>query len=133
MPPVPRALYAAAVGSGFSYANLAVALPLYALATGRSAAFAAQLLAAQTLAIAGGALIAGRLLRRTSAWRALAGGLAVMGAAQGSLLAVSAAAAVMPGAIVHGLGMGVFWVATQSLLARQSGRDGSERAFANQY
>src|SRR5581483_10981097 len=38
-----------------------------------------------------------------------------------------------PGAVVHGLGMGVFWVATQALLARRSGSDGSERAFTNQY
>jgi MFS family permease len=133
MPPVPRTLYAAALGSGFSYANLAVALPLYAIATGRSPGFAAQLLAAQTLAIAGGALVGGRLLDRRSAWGALAVGLTAMGLAQGSLLAVSAAAALMPGAIVHGLGMGVFWVATQALLARRSGLDGSERAFTNQY
>jgi MFS family permease len=131
--PVPRPLHAAALGSGFSYANLAVALPLYAIASGRSAGFAAQLLAAQTLAIAGGALVAGPVLRRIGAWRALGLGLAVMGLGQGSLLAVSAAAALLPGAVVHGLGMGVFWVATQALLSRRSGLGGSARAFANQY
>ncbi len=130
---VPLSLYLAAVGSGFSYANLAVALPLYVLASGGSPDFAAQLLGLQTCSIALGSLAAGPLLARLSCWRALAGGLVLMSLGQAALFVVPAGVALAPGAAVHGIGLGVFWVSTQALLATRSGSRGSERAFVNQY
>jgi len=130
---VPRLLYVAALGSGFSYSNLALALPLYALATGRSATFAAQLLAIQTCSIALGSLAAGPLLARAGAWRALAVGLGLMACGQATLFVSPALATLVAGAAVHGTGVGLFWVGTQTLLAGRSGRSGSERAFVNQY
>src|SRR5262249_50701621 len=99
---------------------------------GHSPSFAAGLLAVQTCAIALGALAAG-VMGALAARLALAGGLAVMAVGQAGLLLAPAGAALAAGAVVHGLGMGLFWVATQSLLASRSGTSGSERAFVRQY
>jgi MFS family permease len=128
----PRAFYVAAVGSGFSFANLAVALPLYALATGHSASLAGGLLGVQTCGIAAGALAAGALGGPARRY-ALSVGLAVMALGQAGLLVAPAGAALMAGAVVHGAGMGLFWVGTQALLAARAGEHGSQRVFVRQY
>ena len=133
MTPVSRKVYGAAVGTGVAYANLAVALPLYVLAAGHSPAFAGGILAAQAGSIAIGALAAGPISLRFGAWNTLAAGLLVIAVGASALLAARPDATLVPGALLHGVGMGLFWVGTQALLASRSGRGGSERAFVVQY
>jgi MFS family permease len=121
------------VGSGFSYANLAIALPLYTLATGHSASFSADLLALQTCSIALGSLVSGRVLPRIGVWRTLTAGLLLMAVGQCALFVAPPAGGLPVGAAVHGIGMGLFWVATQSMLGSRAGSGASQQAFVAQY
>lgn len=124
------ALALSALGAGTSYANLAVALPLLALAAGGSPSLAGGLIATQTIAFSLGALLAIRLVRPETA---VAVGLAAL-AAGGLVLAASGSdAGLAGGALVHGSGMGLFWVGVQAALGRRSGDGDSQRAFVWQY
>lgn len=130
MTPPRRAIAAAALGAGVSYANLAVALPLLVLATGGSATLAGGLIAVNTLAFSLGALLA--LALRRSETLVLAGLASI--AAGDVLLSLSPATAMLAaGALLQGTGMGLFWVGTQASLGKRSGSAGSERAFVRQY
>jgi hypothetical protein len=130
---LPRTLYAAAIGTGFVYANVAVGLPLYVLAGGHSPSLAGGLLAAETCAFAIGAVAAGPVMARAGTWRPIPLGLAIVALGQVGLLAAGADATLAPGAVLIGGGMGLFWVGTQTELGRRSGQEGSERGFVLQY
>jgi MFS family permease len=125
-----RALVASAVGAGISYSNFAVALPLLVLAEGGSAFLAGALIGVETVAFSLGAL-ASLALRRTQSGVAV--GLAAMTAGDALFIASPGHAALATGALVHGVGMGLFWVGVQAALGRRSGASGSERAFVLQY
>lgn len=130
MTPIRRALVVSALGAGISYANLAVALPLIVLAEGRTAFVAGVLIGLNTIAFAFGALLA-LPLRRAESGVAL--GLATIAAGDLVLLVSSANGWLAAGALVHGTGMGLFWVGVQAALGRRSGNAGSQRAFVGQY
>ena len=125
-----RALVASALGAGISYANLAVALPLLVLAEHGSAFFAGSLLGVNTVAFSLGALAA-LFLRRAESGVAV--GLAAIAAGDLLLLTSPVRGALVAGALVHGIGMGLFWVGVQASLGRRSGTTGSHRAFVLQY
>jgi MFS family permease len=125
-----RALVASALGAGISYSNLAVALPLLVLAEHGSALFAGALLAANTVAFSLGALLALGLRRGESG---IVTGLATIAAGDLLLIAAPTRGALVAGALVHGAGMGLFWVGVQASLGRRSGETGSQRAFVLQY
>lgn len=133
MPHLSRSFYAAAVGTGAAYANFAVALPLYALASGRSSSFASGLLALGTICFALGALAASPLSARAGARNVLAAGLGTIACGHLVLLFVGAAPGLAAGAVVDGVGMGLFWVGSQTTLGRRSGADGSETGFVAHY
>src|SRR3954468_22380217 len=125
-----RALVASALGAGISYSNLAVALPLLVLAEHGSALLAGALLAANTVAFSLGALLALALRRGESG---VAAGLACIAAGDLLLIAAPPRGALVVGALVHGCGMGLFWVGVQASLGRRSGETGSQRGFVLQY
>ncbi|MDX6468658.1 MAG: hypothetical protein QOF75_461 [Gaiellaceae bacterium] len=130
MTPARRALLASALGAGISYSNLAVALPLLVLAEHGSSFLVGTLLAAETIAFSLGALLAIGLRRSEGG---VAAGLSAI--ALGDLLLVAAPVreALFIGAVVHGVGMGLFWVGVQASLGRRSGAEGSQRVFVGQY
>jgi MFS family permease len=128
--PSRRALVASALGAGISYSNLAVALPLLVLAEHGSSFLVGSLLAAETVAFSLGALFALGLRRSESG---VATGLAAIAAGDLLLIAAPVREALVVGAIVHGIGMGLFWVGVQASLGRRSGAEGSQRVFVMQY
>ena len=119
-----------ALATGVSYGNLAVALPLLVLANDGSPSLAALLLAAHTIAFSVGALCA-RALRRAETGVVL--GLMAMAGGDLALTLAPAVGVLAVGAVVNGVGMGLFWVGVQAWLGRRSGVDGSQRAFVRQY
>jgi MFS family permease len=125
-----RALVVSALGAGISYANLAVALPLLVLAEHGSSFLVGTLLAAETLAFSLGALFALGLRRSESG---VATGLAAIATGDLLLIAAPVREALFAGALVHGIGMGLFWVGVQTSLGRRSGGAGSQRVFVGQY
>jgi MFS family permease len=125
-----RALVASALGAGISYSNLAVALPLLVLAEHGSALLAGALLASNTVAFSLGALLNLGLRRGESG---VVAGLAAIAAGDLLLIAAPTREALVAGALVHGAGMGLFWVGVQASLGRRSGETGSQRAFVLQY
>ena len=130
MTPTRRALVASALGAGISYSNLAVALPLLVLAEHGSASLAGGLLGADTIAFSLGALLAFALRRGEEG---VVAGLAAITAGDLLFLTTHARGALVAGALVHGAGMGLFWVGVQASLGRRSGQTGSQRAFVLQY
>jgi MFS family permease len=128
--PTRRALLASALGAGIAYSNLAVALPLLVLAEHGSALLAGSLLGANTIAFSIGAALALGLGRSETG---VAAGLAAIGAGDLLLLASPSRSLLVVGALVHGTGMGLFWVGVQASLGRRSGATGSQRAFVGQY
>src|SRR5438874_3156404 len=130
MTPTRRALVASALGAGISYSNLAVALPLLVLAEHGSASLAGGLLGANTIAFSLGALLAFALRRGEEG---VVSGLVAITAGDLLLLTTHARGALVAGALVHGAGMGLFWVGVQASLGRRSGQTGSQRAFVLQY
>ncbi len=130
MSPARRALVASALGAGVSYSNLAVALPLLVLAQRGSSLLAGALLGVNTIAFSLGALLA-LVLRRSEG--GVAAGLTAIAAGDLLLLASPAHAALAVGALVHGVGMGLFWVGVQASLGRRSGAARSQHAFVGQY
>jgi len=130
MTPTRRALVASALGAGISYSNLAVALPLLVLAEHGSASLAGGLLGADTIAFSLGALLAFALRRGEEG---VVAGLAAITAGDLLFLTTHARGALVAGALVHGAGMGLFWVGVQASLGRRSGQSGSQRAFVLQY
>ena len=100
----------------------------------RPASLAGQLLASVTVAVALAALGAGVVGRMVgSARNLLVTSIAVTACGQAVLMAASSTAWMVVGTALVGAGIGLFWVASQTLLGRSSGRDGSERAFAHHY
>src|SRR5205807_1992916 len=77
-----------------------------------------------------GALLA-LVLHRAEA--GVAAGLAAIAGGDLLLIAAPARDALAAGALVHGAGMGLFWVGVQASLGRRSGQTGSQRAFVLQY
>jgi MFS family permease len=128
--PTRRALLASALGAGIAYSNLAVALPLLVLAEHGSALLAGSLLGANTIAFSIGAALALGLGRAESG---VAARLAAIAAGDLLLLATPTRDLLVVGALVHGTGMGLFWVGVQASLGRRSGATGSQRAFVGQY
>jgi len=125
-----RAFAASALGAGISYSNLAVALPLLVLAEHGSSFLAGALIGTNTVAFSLGALLALALRRAEGG---IAGGLAAVGAGDVVLLFAPSTPQLVVGALVHGAGMGLFWVGIQASLGRRSGSRGSQRAFVGQY
>ncbi len=126
-----RAYAVSALGAGAGFASLAVALPLVVLADRGSASLAGGLLAANTVAFALGAVLAPAFRVPE---RSLPAGLAAVAA--GGLLCAAAGGRAGPlalGALLHGVGMGSFWVGVQASLGRRAGKPGSQRAFVAQY
>jgi MFS family permease len=129
-----RGFYPVAALSGLSFGVLAVAVPLHVAAMHRPASLAGQLLASVTVAVALAALGAGVVGRMVgSARNLLVTSIAVTAGGQAVLLAASSTAWMVVGTALVGAGIGLFWVASQTLLGRSSGGDGSERAFAHHY
>jgi MFS family permease len=125
-----RGLLASALGAGVSLSNFAVALPLLVLARGDSPRQAGALIGLETIAFSFGALLPLRF-RRSAAPIAIALGLVAIG---DLVLAVPSGQLLLAlGALIHGSGMGLFWVGVQASLGRRSGASGSERAFVAQY
>jgi MFS family permease len=130
MSPARRALVTSALGAGVSYSNLAVALPLLVLAERGSALLAGVLLGVNTVAFSLGALLA-LALRRSEG--GVAAGLAAIAVGDLLLLTSPARPALVAGALVQGIGMGLFWVGVQASLGRRSGAARSQFAFVGQY
>jgi MFS family permease len=87
-----------------------------------------------TIAVALGALAAGPLGRLVgSARNVLAVSMAVSAAGQLVLLTVAETTPMLAGTVLVGLGIGLFWVSSQTLLGKASGSKGSERNFAYHY
>jgi hypothetical protein len=130
--PFRRAVAASSFAAGFAYANLAIALPLLALAEHRSPSFAAGLLGANTLAFAAGGGAAAFLRRPQSG---LARGLVAIAAGDVLVLTGTVAPVVLmtAGALVNGIGMGLFWAGTMAALGGHAGGAGSPRRFVGQY
>ena len=130
----PTRFFVAALGMGVSFANTAVAVPLLVLSLHGDAALAGGLLATMTVAIAFGALLSGVVSHRAGgAARTLVVALATSGIGGTILvLSVSVVLVALASALV-GLGVGIFWVASQLVLGRRSGEPGSERAFLVHY
>ena len=128
--PFRRAAAAAALAAGFAWANLAVGLPLLALAHHSSPALAAVLVGTNTLAFVLGSGVAG-LLRRTEAGMAFGLGSVAAGDLIAALFPSSAGLAA--GAVVNGVGMGLFWVGAMAALGGRAGATGSPLAFVGQY
>jgi MFS family permease len=128
--PVRRALVASALGAGISYSNLAVALPLLVLAEHGSSFLVGALLGLETIAFSLGALLA-LVLRRSEG--GVAAGLGTIAAGDALLIASPLRGALFAGALMHGVGMGLFWVGVQASLGRRSGAAGSQRVFVGQY
>jgi MFS family permease len=128
--PIRRALVVSALGAGIAYSNLAVALPLLVLAEHGSALLAGALLGANTIAFSIGAALA-LALRRSE--HGVAAGLCLIAAGDVVFLATPTRSLLFVGALVHGTGMGLFWVGVQASLGRRSGAEGSQRAFVGQY
>src|SRR5205823_14245977 len=100
----------------------------------RPASVAGQLLASVTLAVAGAALGAGALGRLVgSARNVLAGSMLITALGQCVLLGAASTTVMMLGTGLAGVGFGLFWVSSQTLLGRSSGAAGSERGFAFHY
>ena len=130
MTPARRALVASALGAGISYSNLAVALPLLVLAERGSSFLAGTLIGTNTVSFSLGALVA-LALRRSEG--GVATGLAVVAGGDLLLLLSPGTTLLFVGALVNGIGMGLFWVGVQGSLGRRSGARGSQRAFVGQY
>jgi hypothetical protein len=129
-----RRFFAAAGLSGMAFGVLAVAVPMHVAALHRPASVAGQLLASVTIAVALGALAAGPLGRLAgSARNVLAVSMAVSAAGQLVLLTVAETTPMLAGTVLVGLGIGLFWVSSQTLLGKASGSKGSERNFAYHY
>ena len=130
MTPARRALVASALGAGVSYSNLAVALPLLVLAERGSSFLAGALIGTNTVAFSLGALLALALRRAEGG---ITAGLSAVAAGDLVLLLAPSTELLVVGALVHGAGMGLFWVGIQASLGRRSGARGSQRAFVGQY
>jgi hypothetical protein len=128
--PTRRVLVASALGAGIAYANLAVALPLLVLAEHGTAFLAGALLGTNTIAFSIGAALALWLRRSESG---VAAGLGAIAVGDVLLLASHGRGMLVAGALVHGIGMGLFWVGVQASLGRRSGTAGSQQAFVGQY
>jgi Major Facilitator Superfamily len=129
-----RGFYAAAGLSGMAFGVLAVAVPMHVAALHKPASLAGQLLASVTIAVAMGALSAGPLGRLVGSGRnVLAASMAVSALGQIVLLVVHDMTSMTAGTVLVGLGIGLFWVSSQTLLGRASGSKGSERGFALHY
>jgi hypothetical protein len=129
-----RAFYTAAALDGMMFGVLALSVPMHIEALGRPASLAGEVLATGTVTVAGGALVAGRVGRLVGGGRnLLAAALAVSGLGEILLFLASAAPAMAAGSGLVGGGIGLFWVASQTLLGEASGEPGSERAFATHY
>lgn len=119
---------------GLALANVSLALPLHMLAEGKSPALAGALLAVITASTAIGAAFSPPLRGRLGDARKLLV-LALAFVAVGPL--VLTASGGMPylavGASFVGLGIGMFWVASQILLGALSGSHGSETGFQHHY
>ena len=126
----PRRFFAVAAGAGFAFANMAISVPLHTVATGAKPAVAGDVLAASTISIALGALLAGKARKRRSL---LATAVAVSAAGSLTLAAASGTTLLAAGACIVGLGVGMFWVASQFVLARRAGRPEGARAFLLHY
>jgi hypothetical protein len=105
-------------------------LPLLVLARGDSPRQAGALIGLETIAFSFGALLPLKF-RRAAGPIAIALGLVAIG---DLVLALPSGQLLLAlGALVHGSGMGLFWVGVQASLGQRSGASGSERAFVAQY
>jgi MFS family permease len=125
-----RRFYVAALAVGAAFANLGVAVPLQVGALGGSPALTGAILAIATVAIALGALAAGAISPRIGGGpRTLALALGVCGCGSLAFGATTSFAGIAAAGALAGVGIGLFWVASQSVLGRRSGEPGSESAF----
>jgi MFS family permease len=130
----PKSLYGAAAFAGACLANSNVLVPLLALAHHGSASLAGTLLATITIAVALGALLATRPLALLGERTLLRASFAVI--ATGQIVGVlfgGATPALALAALLVGAGLGLFWVASQAMLARGAGLPGGERGIVRQY
>lgn len=128
----PRRFYAVAVGAGFAFANMAVAVPLHVVATGGRAAAAGDVLALSTVAIALGAFVAGRVGARAGSQLLLLA-LLVTGAGALGLSSATEVTGLAIGSFVLGLGIGMFWVSSQQIMSRRAGEPDGAHAFLLHY
>ncbi|TML85569.1 MAG: hypothetical protein E6G08_14130 [Actinobacteria bacterium] len=124
----PRRFYLVAVGAGFAFASMAIAVPLHVVAAHAQASVAGDVLALGTIAVAVGALAAGRL-----GSGALGVALAVAAGGSATLVAATSVVPLAVGAVVVGAGIGMFWVASQLILARRAGEPDGAKAYLLHY
>jgi MFS family permease len=129
-----KRFYVAAAGIGVSFANINVAVPLQLSALHDSPALTGGLLAGGTLAVAVGALLAGLTSSVVGGGRRMLAGALAVTALGGVTFAIGdAIASIAVAAILVGVGIGMFWVASQSVLGGRSGDPGSELGFIVHY
>jgi MFS family permease len=127
---VPVRFYLAAAGVGTAFASINVSIPLRLAALHRAPALTGGLLAAGTLAIAAGALLAGPASARLGGGRRmLAAALGVASLGEVVFAVGRPVAAIACSALLVGVGIGMFWVASQNILGGRSGDAGSESGF----
>jgi MFS family permease len=131
---VPRGLYVVALCVGIAHANASLAIPLMVLAQHHSSTTAGALLATITACTALGAAISPPLRDRLGRAPSLLVLALVLVASGHLVLTVGLAPAELAvGAGLVGLGVGIFWVASQVLLAAHSGSAGSENGFLRHF
>jgi MFS family permease len=128
-----RRFLAAAWAGGMSFATISVAIPLELSALGAAPGLVGAVLAAGTGSVAAGAACAGAVASVLGGRRTLALALAVSGVGTLVLGATESTPGVTTAAVLVGLGIGLFWVASHLVLGQRSGDAGSEIGFLRHY
>ena len=128
-----RRFLAAAFAGGMAFATISVAVPLELSAFGATAGLVGAVLAAGTASIAAGAACAGAAASVLGGRRTLALALAISGTGTLVLAATRSTPGLTTAAVLVGLGIGLFWVASHLVLGQRSGDAGSEAGFLTHY
>lgn len=128
-----RRFLVAAWAAGVSFATISVAIPLELSALGATAGRVGAVLAMGTASVAAGAACASAAASVLGGRRTLALALAISAIGTLVLAASSSTVGVTAAAVLVGLGIGLFWVASHLVLGQRSGDEGSEVGFLTHY
>jgi MFS family permease len=128
-----RRFLIAAFAGGMSFATISVAIPLELSALGAHPGLVGAVLAAGTGSVAAGAACAGAAASVLGGRRTLALALAISGIGTLVLGATGSTPGVTTAAVLVGLGIGLFWVASHLVLGQRAGNAGSEVGFLTHY
>ena len=128
-----RRFLTAAFAGGMSFATMSVAVPLELSALGAAPGLVGAVLAAATASVAAGAACAGAAASVLGGRRTLALALAISGLGTLVLASTTSTPGVTTAAVLVGLGIGLFWVASHLVLGQRSGDAGSEVGFLTHY